>query len=161
MATRTRKTKKATASKMALGVSDGFRAYVLDQLADLGEVTPRSMFGGIGLYRGDLFFGLIARDVLYLKVDDRTRGEYEAAGMSGFQPFPDREKMSTNYYEVPLAVLESADTLTQWARRAVDVVKRARSAKTTRARKVTNAAKAAKAPKATKAKATKATRRGR
>jgi DNA transformation protein and related proteins len=120
-----RKKAAASASKMALGVSDGFRAYVLDQLADLGEVTPRSMFGGIGLYRGDVFFGLIARDVLYLKVDDRTRPEYEAAGMTGFQPYPDREKMSTNYYEVPLAVLESAGTLTQWARRAVDVAKRA------------------------------------
>lgn len=123
---------KTTPSKMALGVSDGYRAYVLDQLAELGEVTPRSMFGGVGLYRGDVFFGLIARDVLYLKVDDRTRGEYEAAGMRGFQPYPGREKMSTNYYEVPLAVLESADTLAQWARRAVEVAKRAATAKAPR-----------------------------
>ena len=132
----------ASPSTMALGVTDGFRAYVLDQLADLGAVTPRSMFGGIGLYRGDLFFGLIARDVLYLKVDDRTRGDYEAAGMRGFQPFPGRETMSINYYEVPLAVLEHADTLTQWARRAVDVAARAGAAKAKKAKKLTNATKA-------------------
>ena len=119
--------KKATTStsKMQLGVSEGFRTYALDQLEGLGDVTARSMFGGIGLYHGDLFFGLIARDVLYLRVDDLTRGEYEAAGMTGFQPYPGRAEMSTNYFEVPVAVLEDPVTLTQWARRAVDVAARA------------------------------------
>ena len=38
------------------------------------------MFGGVGLYHADLFFGIIARDVLYLKVDDVNRPDYEAAG---------------------------------------------------------------------------------
>jgi hypothetical protein len=30
------------------------------------------MFGGVGLYAGDLFFALIAGDVLYLKADKAT-----------------------------------------------------------------------------------------
>ena len=56
-------------SSRSLKVSDAFRSFVLDQLSELGEVTPRSMFGGIGLYLSGVFFGIIARDTLYLKVD--------------------------------------------------------------------------------------------
>ena len=54
----------------SLKVSEPFKSFVLDQLEELGDVAPRSMFGGIGLYCRGVFFGLIASDVLYLKVDD-------------------------------------------------------------------------------------------
>lgn len=48
-------------------VTDGFRAFVLEQLTDLESVRARAMFGGVGLYAGDVFFGLVAADALYLK----------------------------------------------------------------------------------------------
>ena len=109
----------------ALRVTDSYKRFVLDQLEELGEVRPRSMFGGIGLYHRDLFFGIVAGDVLYLKVDDATRGDYERAGMGPFKPYPERGG-SMRYYAVPLDVLESAAELSRWARRAIDVAKRAR-----------------------------------
>jgi DNA transformation protein and related proteins len=65
--------------------SDGFLAYVLDQLQDIDEVVSRPMFGGTGLYAGTVFFGIVYRDVLYFKVDDRTRPDYERAGMKPFR----------------------------------------------------------------------------
>ena len=37
---------------------------------------------------GDLFFALIAGDVLYLKADEATRNAREKAGARPFQPFP-------------------------------------------------------------------------
>ena len=74
----------------ALRVSDSYKRFVLDQLEELGDVRPRSMFGGVGLYHRDVFFGIVAADVLYLKVDDTTRGDYERAGMGPFRPFPER-----------------------------------------------------------------------
>lgn len=78
------------------------------------------MFGGTGLYCDDIFFGIIASGVLYLKVGEANRREYEAAGMKPFKPY--RDKSSTmKYYEVPLAVLESPTDLVAWARRAVTV----------------------------------------
>ena len=46
------------------------------------------MFGGVGLYAGDLFLALIAGDVLYLKADEATRDAREKAGARPFQPFP-------------------------------------------------------------------------
>jgi DNA transformation protein and related proteins len=104
----------------SLAVTEAFRQFVLDQLEELGDVTARSMFGGVGLYCRGLFFGIIAGDVLYLKVDDTTRPEYERAGMGPFRPYPHRGG-SMKYYEVPVSVLESGSDLARWARKAVAV----------------------------------------
>ena len=83
------------------------------------------MFGGLGLYADEVFFGLVAADVLYLKVDDATRPAYESAGSRPFQPYAGEAVMSS-YYNVPVDVLEHAPTLTVWARRAIDVARAAR-----------------------------------
>jgi DNA transformation protein and related proteins len=105
-------------SSRSLRVSDGFRSFVLDQLSDLGDVLPRSMFGGVGLYQGGVFFGILARDKLYLKTGDANRADYVRAGMEPFKPYPDRSG-TMQYYEVPVSVLESPRDLVEWARRAV------------------------------------------
>ena len=102
----------------SLKVSDAFKLFVLDQLEELGDVTPRSMFGGVGLYHRGVFFGILARDKLYLKVGDQNRADYEREKMNAFKPFPDRSG-SMRYFEVPLAVLESPIDLVAWARKAV------------------------------------------
>jgi DNA transformation protein len=109
---------------MPMRVTDGFRAFVLEQLAGVESVRARAMFGGIGLYAGDVFFGLLSADTLYLKVDDSNRGQYEAEGMSAFRPYADKP-MSMSYYQVPARVLEDGDELTAWARSSVRVAARA------------------------------------
>ena len=86
-------------------------------------MTPRSMFGGVGLYHGGLFFGIIARDVLYLKVDAANRSDYTRAGMKPFKPYRDRPG-TMQYYAVPLEVLESALDLAAWARKSVAAAER-------------------------------------
>jgi DNA transformation protein and related proteins len=109
----------------SLRSSPSFERFVLDQLSELGPVSSRKMFGGIGLYCDTIFFGIIARDALYLKVDDTTRGRYEEAGMPAFRPYPDRSA-TMGYYAVPVGVLESAMELTRWAKEAVGVASAAR-----------------------------------
>jgi DNA transformation protein len=81
------------------------------------------MFGGAGLYFEGLFFAIVADDVLYFKVGDSNRADYEAAGMGPFQPFPDKNSVM-QYYEVPIDVLENRDTLRDWAAKAVRVAER-------------------------------------
>ena len=107
----------------SLRSSASFERFVLDQLAELGTVTSRKMFGGVGLYCDDVFFGIIARDELYLKVDDKTRGRYERAGNRPFKPYPGRPT-TMKYYGVPLEVLESSVELTRWAQAAVETARR-------------------------------------
>lgn len=104
-------------------VGDEYLDYVVDQLGCLGQVVSKRMFGGVGLYFDGLFFGLIAGDVLYFKVDDENRPQYEAAGSKPFQPYGD-ESYSMSYYEVPVEVLEDVDQLKQWARGAVAAAER-------------------------------------
>ena len=101
-------------------VSKEYLEYVLDQLRCIGSVFAKRMFGAVGLYFDGLFFGLIASDVLYFKVDDSTRKEYERAGSGAFSPYGEAST-SMGYYEVPVDVLEDVDKLRQWAREAVAV----------------------------------------
>ena len=102
-----------------MAVSEDYRQYVLEQLAGLGRVTPRRMFGAIGLYHEERFFGLIAGDTLYFKVNDSNRGDYEARGMGRFRPYPNKPQLSMTYYEVPADTLEDADECMAWAQKSL------------------------------------------
>src|SRR5580765_3693854 len=112
-------------------VSDSFRTFVLDQLGRaVPRIRARSMFGGVGIYSGELFFALLANDTLYLKVDDSNRPDFEARGMGPFLPFGDeRDKMQ--YYEVPADLLDDPDALRPWAEKSIRIA----AAKRKRARK--------------------------
>ena len=105
--------------------SADFIIYVLEQLARLEDVSWRRMFGGAGLYSDGYFFGLIADDVLYLRVDDSNRANYTGRDMSAFRPYADRPEVSMTYFEVPADVLEEAEALVSWARASVAVARAA------------------------------------
>ena len=103
-----------------MAVSESFLEFVLDQLRGLRGVSSKRMFGGVGLYCGAKFFGLIDDDTLYLKVGDENREQYLSAGMNPFRPFPDRP-MTMSYYQAPASVLENRERLVDWARQSVAV----------------------------------------
>lgn len=109
-------------------VSSDYLAYVLEQLAGLAGLSARRMFGGVGLYCEELFFGLIDNDTLYLRVNDDNRADYTARGMSQFRPYADRPELSMSYYEAPADVLEDPAQLVSWARRSVAVAMAAAAA---------------------------------
>jgi DNA transformation protein len=100
-------------------VSSNYLGYVREQLAGLGGVSSRRMFGGAGLYCDGFFFALVDNDTLYLRVDDSNRADYTTRGMGQFRPYPDRPQLSMSYYETPADVLEDAAELMAWARRSV------------------------------------------
>jgi DNA transformation protein len=102
-------------------VSDAFRDFVLEQLTGLGAVNARRMFGGVGLYCGEAFFGVINDNLLYLRVDEASRPLFEAAGMTALRPVRAKPEVQAAYYQAPDDVLEDADALVEWARRSVAV----------------------------------------
>jgi DNA transformation protein len=104
-------------------VSDEFLGFVLEQLVDVDSVLARPMFGGVGLYAGGVFFGILAANTLYLKLDETNRDAYEAEGMSAFKPYADK-LMTMSYYQAPARVLEDADELTGWVRASIRVAAR-------------------------------------
>jgi DNA transformation protein len=109
-----------------MSVSQGFLEFVLEQLEGAGRVTHKKFFGGAGLYAGGPIFGLIdSDDRFYLKVDDETRGAYEARGSFAFNPYGEESgKKAMNYMSVPDDVLEDPEELTIWARQAMAVADR-------------------------------------
>lgn len=102
----------------SLRVSAEFRDFALDQLARVPRLRSKRMFGGIGLYSGELFFGILAADELFLKTDDVNRPAYEAAGSEPFRPVLDRP-VSMSYWRVPIEVLEDPASLSAWAKEAI------------------------------------------
>ena len=90
---------------------------VLDRLAALGAITCRPMFGGQGLYWRETIFGILFRDTLYLKVDDRSKVDYVSRGMGPFRP--NERQTLKSYYEVPSDVLADGEALLSWAREAI------------------------------------------
>lgn len=99
--------------------TDGFKDFVLDQLADLRGLTCRAMFGGYGLRYRETFFGIIHKGRLYFKVTPETAKSYRALGT---KPFRVTSTMTlTTYYEVPADILEDAALLAEWAQTASTV----------------------------------------
>jgi len=98
---------------------DSFKEFVLDQLAGLGRLKCRAMFGGHGIYCGDVFFAIIYDGRLYFKTTATTRSRYEKQGMAPFRPNP--KQTLKNYLEVPPELLDSGEELIRWARQAARV----------------------------------------
>lgn len=106
-----------------------FITYLLEQLAPLGEVRARAMFGGFGIYRGDRMFALVVEDTLYIKVDEANRAEFEARGLQPFR-YEARGKTNTiSYWQPPAAALDERDVLCEWARKGCEAADRAAAKK--------------------------------
>ena len=103
-----------------------FPDYVLEQLAAFGGVTARGMFGGNGLFKGGLMFGLIADGELYFKVDDGNRADFEAKKSQPFTYEARGRKVALSYWFVPEEVIEDSDTLRAWAAKAYDAALKGR-----------------------------------
>jgi len=89
------------------------------------------MFGGVGIYSGELFFALIADDTLYFKVDDSNRGDFEARRMGPFRPYGE-DGESMQYYQVPEDLIEDPEALRPWAEKAIAVAGQKRAKRSRR-----------------------------
>jgi DNA transformation protein len=115
-------------------VNPSFQLLVVDQLSGVvPSVRARPMFGGVGIYSGDLFFALIADDAVYFKVDASNRPDFEARGMEPFRPFGDTGG-TMQYYQLPEEVLEDPDALRAWAEKALAVARQSRGRRQPRRR---------------------------
>jgi DNA transformation protein len=113
-----------------MAVSSDFAALIQEQLAPLGPIRIRKMFGGAGVYAHDLMFGLIMGETLYLKVDDLSVGEFQAAGSEPFIfQFKDGTAGSLRYWRLPDEAADDADAAERWARLGLDAALRAKKPK--------------------------------
>ena len=105
--------------------------FLEDQFSVFWEIDIRRMFGGSGIYRDGVMFGLVASDTLYLRTGDGNRADFERSGMSAFTYRHKNNKgpVAMPYSEVPADVLDDPDTLAEWAAKALAAAKAARQKK--------------------------------
>jgi DNA transformation protein and related proteins len=105
-----------------MAVSNDFLDFVLEQLAPLGALQPKRMFGGVGIYANGLFFAILDDDTLYLKGDAQLKPQFEAAGSHAFDPFGEGKPMA--YWSAPAEAMDDPDLLVEWAHKALAVAGR-------------------------------------
>jgi DNA transformation protein len=98
-----------------VAVSGIFLDAVRDALAFVPDLHTKRMFGGVGVYSGELMFALAIEDTLYLKTAAAGRPAFEALGL---QPFTYTDgsgnDRATSYFQAPDVVWEDPDAAREW-----------------------------------------------
>lgn len=104
---------------------------IRDIFREFGLIHIRRMFGGHGVYRGDLMFALEAGGELYLKADEETVSHFRDRGSRPFvYQSRDGRTSTMSYWIMPEAALDDPDEAAQLGRLALEAARRARAAMT-------------------------------
>lgn len=101
-----------------------FVNFLHEVFIDFGPIRSRKMFGGHGIYHQDLMFGLVADDVLYLKVDAENREAFEALDLEPFTYNKNGKDFAMSYYRMPEECYDDPTEAARWAKLAFDAAVR-------------------------------------
>ena len=105
--------------------SDGFAAFLREQLAPLGQITMRRMFGKTGVFCRGVMFGMVADDTLYLRVDEHNRAAFDEAASAPPLNYEKRGRtIDLAFWPAPERLLDEPDAFVAWARLALAAAKR-------------------------------------
>ena len=105
--------------------SSSFAEFLSDQLAPLGRLTMRRMFGKTGVFCDGLMLAMVRDDVLYVRVDDGNRATFKEAESS--PPLNYAKQGSTidlAFWRVPERLFDEPDELVSWAKAALEAARR-------------------------------------
>src|SRR6476469_1297032 len=100
--------------------SPDFADFLRDQLAPLGRITMRRMFGKTGVFCDGVMLGMITDNTLYFRVDDHNRALFKEA--EAFPPLNYAKKgamIDLAFWRAPDRLLDEPDELVIWARAAL------------------------------------------
>ena len=102
-----------------------FAEFLREQLAPLGRITVRRMFGKTGVFCDGVMFGMVTENTLYFRVDDQNRVTFREA--EAFPPLNYAKKGSTidlSFWRVPERLFDEPDELVTWAQAALAAARR-------------------------------------
>src|SRR6185437_16742839 len=105
--------------------SDGFAEFLRDQLAPLGRVTMRRMFGKTGVFCDGFMLAMVRDNTLYFRVDDDNRAAFKEA--EAFPPLDYQKKGGTidlSFWRAPERLFDEPDELVIWAQAALGAARR-------------------------------------
>jgi len=100
-------------------------ADIEDLFAGITPVTIKRMFGGLGIYRDDRIFGLVAYDELFLKADAESAPAFAAAGSTQFIYEGGKTPVAMPYWRLPAEAFDDADVLARFTHLAFEAAARA------------------------------------
>ena len=105
--------------------SDGFADFLREQLAGVGHVTLRRMFGKTGVFCDGLMLAMVRDDALYFRVDDDNRALFKEAEAS---PPLNYEKgggsIDLAFWRAPERLFDEPEEFLIWAREALGAARR-------------------------------------
>ena len=108
--------------------SDTFAEFLREQLAPLGRVSMRRMFGKTGVFCDGLMLGMVRDDALYFRVDDHNRTAFKEA--EAFPPLNYQKKggsIDLSFWRAPERLFDEPEELVAWARLALAAARRVAS----------------------------------
>jgi DNA transformation protein len=100
--------------------STEFASFLRDQLAPLGYVTMRRMFGKTGVFCEGLMFGMVTENVLYFRVDSQNRATFkEAESFPSLNYVKNGSTIDLSFWRAPDRLFDEHDELIAWARAAL------------------------------------------
>jgi DNA transformation protein and related proteins len=108
-----------------MAASNSFAEFLREQLAALGPITMRPMFGKTGVFCNGLMLGMVRDNTLYFRVDDDNRAAFKEA--ASFPPLDYEKKGGTidlSFWRAPERLFDEPDELVTWARAALAAARR-------------------------------------
>ena len=105
--------------------SDGFAEFLREQLAPLGRITMRRMFGKTGVFCDGLMLGMVTDNTLYFRVDEHNRATFKEAEC--FPPLNYEKQGRTidlSFWRAPEWLFDEPDELLAWGRAALAAARR-------------------------------------
>jgi DNA transformation protein len=105
--------------------SETYAEFLREQLAPLGRVTLRGMFGKTGVFCDGVMLGMVTEDTLYFRVDDHNRVTFKEA--QSFPPLNYKKRGSAidlSFWRVPDRLFDEPDEFVTWARAALAAARR-------------------------------------
>jgi DNA transformation protein len=100
--------------------SASFAEFLREQLAPLGHLSMRRMFGKTGVFCQGVMFGMVTEDTLYVRVDDHNRETFkEAAAYPPLNYAKQGNSIDLSFWRVPERLIDEPDELVTWARAAL------------------------------------------
>jgi DNA transformation protein len=95
-------------------------ALLADELAPLGSITTRRMFGKTGVFCEGVMLGMVTEDVLYLRVDDQNAEAFEEAASSPPLSYVKQGRtIDLSFWRAPDRLFDDHEELLAWAREAL------------------------------------------
>lgn len=119
-----------------MSAPSNFMDFLFEQLAPLGRIAARRMFGKVGVFCDGIMFGMLAEDVLFLRVDEHNREIFKEA--SAFAPLRYKKAGVTidlAFWRAPDRLIDDPDELVVWARVALEAARRVSAKRPKRLRK--------------------------